>query len=100
MDRRTDELLIMYYLITPFFHLGTDTCSIVPSCWEDLIIIITSTNSRQQGDTCRLGLQLVQESAQYLVTHYNQKRLFTKVPNYTYFIITLHTIHVHLGNII
>ena len=58
--------------------LGTDTGGISSHCWQELSSVTTPTSS-VDSDTCRLGLQLLQESMQYLSSFYTQKRLYTKV---------------------
>ena len=58
--------------------LGTDTGGISPRCWVELSKVTTPTLSTEY-DSCRLGLQLLQESLQHLSNFYTQKRFYTKV---------------------
>ena len=53
----------------------TDTCSISAQSWNDLCEV-TAPRSLEQ---CRLGLQLVQESAKFLSEHFINKRIYTQV---------------------
>ncbi|XP_019856290.1 PREDICTED: ectopic P granules protein 5 homolog [Amphimedon queenslandica] len=56
---------------------GTDTGGISPRCWEELSKVTTPSLSTEY-DSCRLGLQLLQESLQHLSNFYTQKRFYTK----------------------
>ena len=64
--------------INPCTLIGTDTGGISPRCWEELLKVTTPTLSTEY-DSCRLGLQLLQESLQHLSNFYTQKRFYTKV---------------------
>ena len=53
-------------------NAGTDTNQLNPTCWQDLIDIITDSSS---SDNCCLGLQQIQDT---LTHHYMEKRLFAQ----------------------
>ena len=56
-------------------NAGTDTNQLNPTCWQDLIDIITDSSS---SDNCCLGLQQIQDTLSYLTHHYMEKRLFAQ----------------------
>ena len=55
--------------------VDTDTCSISADCWGDLCEV----SCPRPAEQCRLGLQLVQESAKFLSDHFINKRIYTQV---------------------
>ena len=65
-------------LIIIILFIGTETAEILPQCWNELINVVMTSDS-PNSDSCRLGIQQVSESGQYLAEHFTQKRFYTQV---------------------
>ena len=53
---------------------ATDNGTVIPGSWTDFCQLL---GPREQPEKCRLGLQLIQETAQLLASHYLDKRTST-----------------------
>ena len=69
---------ITHLILIIILFVGTETAEILPQCWKELINVVMPSDP-SHSDSCRLGIQQVSESGQYLAEHFTQKRFYTQV---------------------